>query len=40
MENQQQNQVIGGSKRIVALNESPLPSNNDHHIEHQVRKSL
>ncbi|KAJ8531132.1 hypothetical protein K7X08_025863 [Anisodus acutangulus] len=39
MENQQQNQVIGGSKRIVAVTESPLPSstnpNNDHHIEHQ-----
>lgn len=37
MENQQ---VIGGSKRIVAVADSPLPSstnpNNDHHIGHQV----
>lgn len=36
MENQQ---VIGGSKRIVAVADSPLPSstnpNNDHHIGHQ-----
>ncbi|XP_009783885.1 metal transporter Nramp6.1-like [Nicotiana tabacum] len=32
MENHQQNQVNGGSKRIVAVAESPLPSsNNDHH---------
>ncbi|PHT83906.1 Metal transporter Nramp1 [Capsicum chinense] len=40
MENQQQNQVIGGSKRIVAVTESPLPSSTNpnnvhHHIEQQ-----
>ncbi|OIT03259.1 PREDICTED: metal transporter Nramp5-like [Nicotiana attenuata] len=35
MENQQQNQVNGGSKRIVAVAESPLPSSNNEHHEPQ-----
>ncbi|KAF3632990.1 Metal transporter Nramp1 [Capsicum annuum] len=40
MENQQQNQVIGGSKRIISVTESPLPSSTNpnsvhHHIEQQ-----
>ncbi|XP_055834743.1 metal transporter Nramp5-like [Solanum dulcamara] len=35
MENEQQNQVIGGSKRIVAVTESPLPSSTNPNNDHQ-----
>lgn len=36
MENEQQNQVIEGSKRIVAVTESPLPSSTNPNNDHQV----